>query len=145
MGFLFKGFSKKGEWYFRNTIWDWIIMAGAMIVFSHSFFTMEYIPIYSIWDNETMAGYGIKMGVQVIIAPMIIFHRIVLIILGEYRMPKIRAMQLLFRYKLLILTLKFKIQNENEKCTNKQKHLVKILWLIAAFCIVFIFFLWLRG
>lgn len=146
MGFLFKGFSKKGEWYFRNTIWDYIILIGAMVVFLHSFLTIEYIELYSkYWpNNSVIIGYGMKMGVQVILAPLIALHRVFLIILGEYRKPKLRAMQLWFRFKLQIFGLITKFEKENKKLTKNQKTISKILWFFCAMMIFLLFILCTR-
>jgi len=143
MGFLFKGFSKKGEWYFRNTIWDYIILLGAMAVFLHAFFTIEYVTIYSRFyeNNSVIIGYGLKMGVQVILAPLIAMHRVWLIILGNNRSPKLRAMQLSFRLKLALVSLNVKWENENKKLTKKQKIISKILWFFCAMIILLLFIL----
>jgi len=139
MGFLFKGFSQKGEYYFRNTIWDYIIMIGAIIVFLYSFLTIEYVEVYSIWaDNTSKPEYAMKIGMQVFLAPLIALHRIVLMILGERRSPKLRILECKFKTKLIYYTLKIYFFNSFNKLTKKQKILCITLWIIAIISTLFI-------
>jgi hypothetical protein len=67
---------------FKVTYVDYVILLAAMLVFLHAFFTIEFVLIP---DKLTPWGdpvYGMKFGVQIIIAPIIILHRFFIILKG---------------------------------------------------------------
>lgn len=126
---------------FKNTKLDYIILFGAMIVFLHAFFTIEHIPLYSqYWpNNSVIIGYSLKMGIQVILAPIIIIHRIFMIFLGEAHILRLKERQLKLKTKIGIQNSKQYIIDDYNKLTKNQKCLCKYLWiqLIVILCITY--------
>ena len=128
---------------FQNTKWDYIILFGAMAVFLYSFFTMEYEPIYSqFWENKTvLLGYAMKMGIQVILAPIIIAHRVMLIILGKDSAPRLREMGLKTRFRVFIYELREHWSNDWNRLSKFWKVIATILWMNALFWFCVFFYL----
>jgi hypothetical protein len=111
-----------------------------MVVFLHGFFTIEYIDLYGV-DNETVIGLGMKMSVQVIIAPMIAIHRMFLLLLGEYNMPRLRELGLKTRAVVKFYDFKEYVSNDFNRLTKIWKIIAIFLWIIAFIFICIFFYL----
>jgi hypothetical protein len=96
---------------------------------------MEYEPIYSqFWENKTvLLGYAMKMGIQVILAPIIIAHRVMLIILGKESAPRLREMGLKTRFRVFIYRLREHWSKDWNRLSKFWKVIATILWLNAIF------------
>jgi hypothetical protein len=121
---------------FKNTKWDYIILTGTMIVFLWSFFSIEYIPVISDY-NETL-GYGMKIGLQVILAPLIALHRIFLLICGEYQYPRLRELNLRLRFKLKYIEFIQYCRDEWARTPTESRPVAIVLWIICFIMIVFV-------
>ena len=115
---------------FKNTKWDYIILIGGIVVFCHAFFTIKYLPVYSI-NNEYVIGYSIQVGLQYFIAPLIVLHRFYLLYLcekGDVKTLRERNIKLslkLWRYNKIMW-----IKSEFGRLSKKQFYLSMVLWLI---------------
>lgn len=101
---------------FKVTKWDYIILLAAMIVFLHGFFTIEFITIYDPnFPDGRPIGPGIKISMQVILAPLIILHRFFLILKGP-NMTRLRYVDWKLEKALFWAKIKDKIDE------GKQQH-----------------------
>lgn len=126
---------------FKNTKLDYVIFLGATIVFLHAFFTIEQLPLYSkYWPNSSVIiGYGLKMGIQVILAPIIIIHRIFIIFFGNAHVLRLKERQLKLKTKIGIYNSKQYIIDNYNKLTKNQKYFCKYLWIqmVLVLCVTY--------
>ena len=125
---------------FKNTWVDYLIMTGCIIVFWHGFLTIKYIPTYGV-DGETIIGYGMKFSVQVIIAPLIAIHRMFIMLLGEYNMPRLKELGLKTRAVVKWYDFKEYVRDDFNKLSKTGKILAVILWTISLLFFLIFFYL----
>jgi hypothetical protein len=88
---------------------DYLILTAAMVVFLYSVFTIETVEIRDPYENETVIGKGMKIGVQLIIAPIIILHRVFLIVCGPTT-PRLKELDWKLKKALFFSSIHDKIE-----------------------------------
>ena len=127
---------------FRNTKVDYIIFVAASVTLIYSVLTVDVVyygdtNISEEFRFET-GYYYYDLNVQLVLAPIILIHRIFIMLAGEYKVKRLKERNVKLKFKIWKIKLFERIKKDIDILSNKQKFLAMFLWGLMFFFIIFL-------
>ena len=124
---------------FRNTKVDYIIFIAASVTLIYSILTVDVVyygdtNISEKFRHET-DYYYYDLNVQLVLAPIILIHRIFIMLAGEYKVKRLKERNVKIKFKIWKIKLFEKMKKDLYFLSKKQKFLAIFLWGLT-FCLI---------
>jgi len=127
---------------FRNTKLDYIIFLAASVTLMYSIFTLDVVyygdtNISELYRHDT-DYYYLDLNVQLVIAPIVLLHRMFMLLAGEYRVKRLKERNIKIKLRVFRIKLFERIHSDVGSLSINQKILAACLWLFSIFLIIFV-------